>query len=284
MNLLRRGRAALLGLFVTVGACGPRDLEVLAGATDAGPQQPDGGPASERDTCAAAAPIDLCARVPRSDGDGAPIDGLPGALCEVPAMVVRADGAPWTRGTGVFPQVLTVRAAWSERGLHVHAHVEDPAVVVAAGDDIAQGDSLELYLAATGELTGPFDGVRDGGAYQVILAPPSGGLPARATVYLHPARAVETSEPLDPSRFAGRLVPGGYEIEALLPWRTGAPEAGATIGFDVGLNINDDPATPRRAFQFAIANLPVSGASNCTADVGPQPFCDDRTWCRPRID
>lgn len=268
---------------MTTAACGPRDLDVLGAAPDAGeaPREP---PAGERDACGAAAPIDLCARIPRSDHGTPPIDALPGALCDTPAMVVRADEAPWTRGTGTFPQVLTIRAAWSERGVHVHAHVQDPAVVVAAGDDVAQGDSLELYLAATSELTGPFDGVRDGGAYQVILAPPAGGHPTRATVYLHPAKAVETSEPLDPSRFAGRLVQDGYEIEVLLPWRTAAPAAGTTIGFDVGLNVNDDPATPRRAFQFAIANLPVVDASNCTADVGPQPFCDDRTWCRPRVD
>lgn len=268
-------------VFAAALACDGRSVVVLGknpGAElDAGQAPVDAG-----DPCVPDEPVNLCATIPAFSGAQA-MDGAPGEFCGVPTMRFRVDDAPWKRGSGSFPQVATLRAAWSREGMHMHVHVSDPKIIVAPDDALTQGDAVEFHVAGTSELNGPIDGVRDGGAIQVIVSPPGGGFPARATTYFHPEKGVQTEEPFDPSRFAARIVDDGYEVEIFIPWSNASPGSGSGIGFNIVVDIADVDAATGKQMQAAVGyRFPLE--TTCTADVGPQPFCDNQTWCTPHLE
>jgi len=279
---------AIASCLVVAGACGPRDLQVLEATRDAGAHDggsTDAGSYDAGATCTPPAGADLCSAIPELEAPRT-LDARGDEFCATQGVLVTADTAAWKLHPDLsFPEVLVVHAGWSIDGVHVDVRVTDPHVVVSASSALAEGDAVEIFVSGSVDLHGPFDGTVDGGALQVIVAPPAAGVPARGTTYFHPAKAVQTEAPLDPSRYAARLTDDGYEVEVFFPWTNpGAPRAsGDGIGFDVSLDISDSDTASGRQQEISLGNRPVAGATNCTPDVGPQPFCDDRTWCTPTL-
>lgn len=211
------------------------------------------------------------------------VDGVPSEFCGVPATVVDASNAALTVPSPLpapLPsEKMLVRAAWSSGGVQLHVHVDDASIrVVPDGrTDLFQGDSVEIFASGVAPTSGSY--VTDH-AVQIDIAPPSGTTPARSQVYAQ----TDTKGPLDSSFWAARLVPGGYELEVRIPWSMlggVSPAGGATIGFDVALNVDYDATKDASVAWFAMASRAVSGASMCGTDV--RPACDSRTFCVPTL-
>ena len=84
-------------------------------------------------------------------------------------------------------------------------------------------EAIEIYLAASSTLNGPFDGHKDGGAVQIVLTPPTETLAAVGAAFYSPGGGAAPFDALlKATDYAGRLVDGGYEIEMRLPWSADA--------------------------------------------------------------
>ena len=129
-----------------------------------------------------------------------------------------------------------IQAAWCEKGVLVRAHVRDDDVV----NDKPHGslfarDSVEIFLA-------PKDGTSFscGPTLQLVLAAPQPDGTIRHDVYCN--TAIDTD-----SHFAavGRLVDGGYEIQALLEWELLGYDlkAAKTHGLRMAFQIEDWDST-----------------------------------------
>jgi hypothetical protein len=262
-------------VLVAQAGCDGREVEVLGSAarTDVG---------GERSACPDPPLADFCQSIPRLEG-AQRVDGRALEFCGLSPMLFEVSRAVWTRHPPQpLPEIVFVRAAWSPEALHVHAHVIDPKIIVSPNEVLSEGDGVEVYAAATDQLTGPTDGTRDGGALQIIVTPESGQQPARARIYYHPSPGIQLEEAISPAWFATRLVDDGYDVEVRIPWATRV-ERGMRVGFDLALNVTDSDAATGREQQAALGYRPVTLPTNCTPDVGPQPFCDDRTWCVPLL-
>ncbi|HMJ11109.1 MAG TPA: hypothetical protein VK524_06855 [Polyangiaceae bacterium] len=274
--MTRRGSLVIAYLIASQAGCDGRDVQVLGSSS-----QHDAG--DERGSCPDPPGADFCQSVPRL-GRAQNVDGRALEFCGLSPMLFEVSRAAWTRNPPQpLPEIVFLRAAWSPEALHVHAHVIDPKIIVSRNALLSEGDGVEFYAAATDQLSGPTDGARDGGALQIIVTPQSGGEPARARIYYHPEPGVQLEEPLDPGAFASRIVDDGYDVEVKIPWRASV-SAGMRVGFDFGLNITDSDFATGREQQAAIGYRDVTLPTNCTADVGPQPFCDNRTWCVPLLE
>ncbi|HMJ13474.1 MAG TPA: sugar-binding protein, partial [Polyangiaceae bacterium] len=174
---------------------------------------------------------------------------------------------------------------------HLHVRVVDPAVLVNPDPDrLWDGDAIEIYLAgASGEnLTGSYNGTNDGGAIQIVLAPPGAGFPTRGRAFFNPSASQHTNAPINASIYAGRRTDEGYELELRYPWSAVADPAvrGARIAFDLAVGARKDSDAGGRQIQCIISDVFVDGQSACgfPAGTAAQPYCDDRTWCQPTLE
>jgi hypothetical protein len=101
-------------------------------------------------------------------------------------------------------------AGWTERGIAVAVVVSDDDVVNRRDkDDLTEEDAVELFIdgRAGSDIASPKYGR---GVYHVIAAAPTKGKPKRVVV--------AGRDPLDGLKVASKRSPGGYTVEALLPW------------------------------------------------------------------
>ncbi len=124
---------------------------------------------------------------------------------------------------------------------------------------------------------------------QIDLAPPSpdGETASQAITYQSPADGGLTVEtPFPKALWTARLVEGGYEIEALLPWSllgwASTPPAGTHVALDLGVNVSDHAdADLELTSWYAVRGI----AATTTCGGGKAiPPCDDRSWCTPWLE
>lgn len=225
---------------------------------------------------------DACKGIPRFTAPKQVLDGIGDEFCDVPATRLVATAAPYMLPTpppSGIDTVVLIRTAWSPTALHVHVHVDQGRVSAPGGlEEIWRGDGVEVFASGFTPLTGKYDGTSDPGALQIIAVPP-GASASRAELY-----SGETLKSfLPPSTFAARLVPGGYEVELEIDWTSlhGTPKTGLVIGFDLGVDVRQDPAVIGPKLQSFLAYTAVS-LTPCSKPTA-HPSCDDRTWCTPTL-
>jgi hypothetical protein len=256
-------------------------------SVDTGPEDVDSGP------CPITVGNDACTTVPRFPRNVTQVvDGVGDEFCGIPAMEFDVNGCPTMIPAGelpTLPERVFLRIAWSQRDFHLHVKVVDPNVVVNPADtSLWNGDAVEIYIAGTSGtgLTGQYNGNNDGGAIQIVLAPPGAGKPTRGQAFFNYAGRHE-STPIDPSSFAGRLTSDGYELELIYTWaliaRPRVP--GAKIAFDIAIGAQQNADAGGRQLQCIISNVFVDGEEACGYRAGTpaQPWCDDRAWCQPEL-
>ncbi|GAC1351857.1 MAG: hypothetical protein NVSMB1_08940 [Polyangiales bacterium] len=179
---------------------------------------------------------------------------------------------------------VEVRMAWSKAAIHMHLHVIKENVVPADPMTTSQyyeGDGLEFFLSGTDKLTGAYNAMTDSGAKHFIITAPTDTQPSRGAYYVSGTNLF----PIESSLFAARRVSDGYEMELRIPWLflESSPASGSGIGFDLAVDLNDNPAVLKRQVQGVYAFRPVAATSSCA----PNPidaYCDDRVWCTPKLD
>jgi hypothetical protein len=259
---------------------------------DAGSGQdaaPEAGAQPDASECLLPTGQDLCQTLPKFTAASQVVDGVGDEFCGIPAMTFDAVSCPTLDPDPppALPASASLRVAWSAQAVHMHVRVQDPTIIVQPDRArLWNGDSVELYIAgASGaQLTGAFDGTNDGGAIQLVLTPPSGAFAARGEAFF--SRFGAHSE-INSSLFAGRLVPGGYELELRFPWPASANPAtpGARVAFDFALGVQDSAGAGGRQLQCLISDVFIDGSEACGLPAGTAaaPYCDDRTWCQPLL-
>ena len=156
-----------------------------------------------------------------------------------------------------------IQAAWCEKGVLVRAHVRDDEVINDRPlGSLYTGDSIEIFLA-------PEDGTSFscGSTLQLVLAAPQPDGTVRHDAYCN--TAVDTD-----NHFAafGRLVDGGYEIQALMEWELFGYdiEAAKTHGLRMAFHIEDSDST---------ADSNTASASRTMALNGLRFFGKPGLWC-----
>jgi hypothetical protein len=253
--------------------------------TDQGPTDADAGP------CTVLTGGDACANVPHFTAATQVVDGIGDEFCDIPAMVFEVKSCPTIypqNDPPPMPEKVLVRIAWSDVYFHLHIHVVDPKVIVNPDPgNLWSGDAVEIYIAGTSDLHGSYNGTNDGGAIQIVLAPPAGGLPTRGQAFFNPGGTTHTSAPINDMIYAGRIVADGYELELQLPWVAFAParKAGNKIGFDLAVDAQQDPDAGGRQTQCIFTNKFADGKDACGYAMGSpaQPWCEDRSWCTPTL-
>lgn len=176
--------------------------------------------------------------------------------------------------------IVRMRFAWSGDALHAFISVTDSNVIVSPDSATAYaGDSVELYVSAFSTLGGRFDDTNDRGAKQIVISPPSGGTPAHAQIYL----TGTPSGTLPADQWQARLTPTGYDVELQLPWTSFGGDveaANANVGLDVAVNSKWTNDTPQTWSAWRVRTF--TGTTTCGGAA--LPWCDDRTWCKPKLD
>ncbi|HEY6560347.1 MAG TPA: sugar-binding protein [Polyangiaceae bacterium] len=278
---------------------GGADAAISDGARDVAHEtSPSDGEAGISDADVEAGPCmmrtgnDACSRVPRFTAARQVVDSFGDEFCNIEAMVFDVDSCPTLIPSEPpsMPESVHLRIGWSADAFHLHVRVEDPSVLVNPDPNrLWDGDAVEIYIAGvTGEaLTGSYNGRNDGGAIQIVLAPPGAGFDTRGRAYINPGADVHVNTPITSSFYAGRLTEDGYELELRYPWLAFAEPAveGARIAFDLAVDARDDSDASGRQIQCIISNVFVAGESACGFTDGrpAEPWCDDRTWCRPTL-
>lgn len=269
----------------------PSDITVDGGASpetepspDAGMVQPVVEPEPEfdengcsirhADPCSEGIP--LLTETQTVDADGA-------EFCAVPPAVLELATSPLTIGdTSSLPHGAEVRFAWTTDALHVFAVVTDPNVLPEAPKDTWSGDSLDVYVSSSGDVSG---NLNDDGTPQLILAPPSPDGSRAASAMRFPAQEALTSG------FAATTGGDGYVVELSYPWPEGATlAAGDTIRLNFAMNVREQACTDTsdlnncRQYYGAFADAFPGGDSPCDnysllSGKDAEPWCDNRTWC-----
>lgn len=232
-------------------------------------------------SCADPSMTSFCAPIVALVGAYA-VDGLGTEYCAsgVWARGFEVKAAMRTTPTPVPAKIterVVVRAVLSSFGYHVHVAVLDDPRIVVDTTDYTQGDAVELFLRGAKPATG--DLVADQ-AVHVVVTPPTATSGPNAAFYVGGKKGAG----LPGGAFAGRLVAGGYEVEVVLPWTTvkNEPAPGDKIGFDVAVDVKDDPSLSAREVRAIMSYETVASSPTCAAlGKAADPACDDRTWCAP---
>ncbi len=247
-------------------------------ATDTRDAAPDAAP------CVPVPTTKLCTEIEHLESlaTAQVLDGTPDEFCGASYYEFDNSSGESTDPSPVPIEAKTIvktRVAWSTFGLHLHLAVADPMLWTHADPQyIWQGDSVELYVAGFATLTGRFDATNDVGAMQVVLTPVANALPARAEIFFAGAR--QGSLPTEQWKI--RNVATGYEVEVRIPWAFiggTAIAAGKSIGFTMAVNQKWN-TTIRHT--FSLWKQKVINSSPCPGGVG-NAYCDDRTWCTPKL-
>jgi hypothetical protein len=244
-------------------------------------------------TCSSSVSDPCEAGMPRFSGYQ-DLDGKNDDMCSLPAFQFTAqDAAKLLNFNNVPPsqfEVATLRVGWAPDAFHVFVDVADKSVQTVQMVDPAQaiakvyqGDSIELFISASNNLTGLTG--KDANALHVII-PASGPAVSVKTDDSSGGSSGRHSE-LPTAQYKQALTPSGYVIEAMLPWPGGvAPSAGTTVRFDVGLNSADKTfgaVDDMRDGQMLFYVGSVTGNTTCQGSDGTVPYCDDRTWCPAQL-
>lgn len=292
---LRPWRVAFAGAVATVVGCSlVNDIEDLEGTgailPDAGAPEAvalDAG--ADNDGAPTLCPLlpspvgydGLCSKLQQFTGTQR-VDGADEEFCNLPAAVFFA---AMGQGASVVPAPASVnarviaRAGADAMGFHAHIHVDETPVTVPTSS-LSLGDSIELYVSASSAMNGLF-GYEHG-------ADPGVEIVASANAAELLTKAGRFVPALGPELFAGRLVPGGYEVELFLPWPlmdgdAGAPRIGSGIALELGINVHltGDGGSDAGHFQSYYHLTKQDAGLTGTTCPGPiLPFCDDRSWCR----
>jgi hypothetical protein len=241
---------------------------------------------AEAGACTMLTGADPCISVQRFTAAAQVIDGVGDEFCNIRAVVLDVDNCPtnYPKTPPALPERAYLRVAWSMAAIHLHVHVDDPLVQPNLSDDrIWDGDAVELFVtSASGSgLHGSYDGTSDNGAIQIIMAPPTPSFPANARAFFN-----DGTSNIAVSNVAGRLVPGGYEIEIRFPWVV--PPAGPSSRIALNLSIDARDVTDGsggRQLECILSDVFVDGQSACgfSAGTAAKPYCDDRSWCQPTL-
>ncbi len=179
---------------------------------------------------------------PKIDGDLAEWADLPYPLAEPIAGAAEWEGPPDLAGT--------YNIAWDADNLYIAMEVSDSAFIqLANGRDMDHGDSLELWFDT--RLT-PSGANRELGSDHFRLGISPGNLLSAVggpEAYLWLGEREPRSAP--EVAVAARLVPGGYSLEAAIPWKLFhlSAEAGQTYGLALALNDDDTPGSAEQQTQ-----------------------------------
>jgi hypothetical protein len=263
---------------------------------DAGTSEPELEPVVELDPepmfdengCIVAGTYDPCRHgLPMFTGEQT-VDADGADFCAVPPAVLELATSPLTIGdTSGLPHRAEVRLAWTPDALHVFATVIDPNVLPEAPKDTWSGDSLDVYVSSSGDVSG---NLADDGTPQVILAPPSPDGSRAASAMSFPAQ-----EELS-SGFAATTGGDGYKVELSFPWPEGATKAaGDTVRLNFGMNVREQECSDFsdlnncRQYYGAFTNAFPGGSSSCEgfsllSGGEAEPWCDNRTWCEVTLE
>jgi Cys-rich repeat protein len=256
-----------------------------AGAPDAPIMTSDAGSGG---SCSGGTMADPCkSGIPKFSGTQT-VDGNGSELCSLPYFVLNTQNAAKviTRNNAPISQMetATVRVAGDSAGFHAYVEVQDPSVQTAymadpsqAVNKAYQGDSIELFIASSTDVTGLTS--RDSNTLHMII--PANG-PA---VSVKDTGNSGTPTALPTNQYAQASTSAGYAIEVMVPWPGSAPSSGSAIRFDVGINSADKSFTnidDMRDGQVLYYVGTVT-ATTCQTDDGTLPWCDDRTWCQANV-
>lgn len=269
------------GAVASCGGVPTRD----GGAADAPISTRDGGGGS----CSGGTAADPCkSGVPKFGGTQT-LDGSGSEMCSLPYFLLNAQNAAKVLNYNNVPvsqfESATARVAWDSAGFHVFVDVQDSSVQTVNMADASQalsksylGDSIELYVASSNNVTGLTS--RDSNTIHIII--PANG-PA---VSVKDTASAGTPTALPTNQYAQAATSAGYAIEALVPWPGGAPSSGAAIRFDMDINSADTSFTSvdnMRDGQMVYYIGSISGTTSCQTTDGTVPWCDDRTWCQANV-
>lgn len=171
---------------------------------------------------------------------------------------------------------VEVRAGLSAYGIHVFVQVlGDPRVLVNASD-LVQGDAIELFLRGDKAPTGKLS---TDDAQHLVFTPPTATGAGYGAYYVDGKRAGAIPN----EHWRTRRVKGGFELELAFPWTLlkNQPTPGSHVGFDVAIDLDDDPTVAGRSARAIMTFESVTGATSC-GSAPLDPACDDRTWCLAR--
>jgi len=215
------------------------------------------------------------------------LDAKGDEFCSIPPFQLDSSNAAKVVTLNAAPQeVLTARIGWSTAGLHAYIEVQDSSVQVVdtvdttqSIDHAYQGDSIEVMLASSNDVTGLTGS--DTNSLHVIV--PASGPAISSTASNDNGSSQGTAKELPTSQYVQTNTNAGYAVELQLPWPGGAaPAPGSNIRFDLALNSADSTfgdVADMRDGQL-IYHLETVTDTTCqgTAD-GAEPYCDNRTWC-----
>jgi hypothetical protein len=229
-----------------------------------------------------------CVSIPHFSGTQT-LDGKGDDFCAIPPIQLDSNNAGKVVTLNAAPsEVVNARVAWSSAGLHAYIDVQDSNVQVVNTADTTQainqayqGDSIEIMLASSNDVTG-LTGT-DSNSLHVIVPASGPAISTKASNSNGSSQGAAT--PLPSSQFVQISTSTGYAIELQLPWPGAtAPSAGSTVRFDMALNSADSNfggVGDMRDGQL-IYHLETVSDSSCQG-TDTQPFCDDRTWCAPTL-
>lgn len=177
-----------------------------------------------------------------------------------------------------FAQKVEVRAGISPYGFHVFVSVTGDPHVLVEREDLTQGDAVEIFVRGTPnrELTGDLAADE---ALHVVITPPTTTSEGLGAQYYEGKRAA----PLRDDLFHSRRVRDGYEVELHYPWTElkNQSSPGMNLGFNVAIDVKDDPAATSRELRALMHVQPVASSPACDVLMisRADPLCDDRTWC-----
>jgi len=200
---------------------------------------------------------------PPIGGPGQPTPAFSGFVAMHGTPVIDGQANEWAGAVPYVSDVLVagkatkIKATWSlmwdQQAFYVVADVADPALMPAdqvVPDQQWRGDSVSFELGLDPRALSAEAGLRATDAHYIIGLTPT--TPARAKIVIN--RANVTKNTIDAGRPHGEsdavvaLIPGGYRVEARLPWAvTGLAPEGVSAGqvFGINLNVSDAGASPK---------------------------------------
>jgi len=180
---------------------------------------------------------------------------------------------PYVSDVLVAGKATKIKASWSimwdPQALYVVADVVDANLMPAdqvAPDQQWRGDSVSFELGSDPRGLATEAGLRSTDAHYIIGLTPT--TPARTKVVIN--RANVTKNTIDAGRPTGEsdavvaLIPGGYRVEARLPWAvTGLAPTGVTAGqvFGINLNVSDAGTSAKEFAAMYSSNRSRTGAN-----------------------
>ena len=115
---------------------------------------------------------------------------------------------------------------WDEKALYVYCEVKD-TVLSDKNDLVYMQDSIEIFVDENNNKTTTYE--KDDGQFRVSF---------------NNKQSFGSTGNVDGFKSATKIIPGGYVVEAKIPFKTITAKEGTIIGFD--LQVNDDQGTGKR--------------------------------------